>query len=414
MRLQLFALANIGPGIITCNTFRIFFFNFFQIGRPLLVLYIKLVYIFGVTIKEPFSSLITIMKKTSFLLLLTALLTACAEPNDIYYLHGYFHNTQSSTAYIISGGQAIDSTQLDDKGGFVFKGTNTLPQLVYVADASNLRAASNACQLVLEPGLLSIFPRPDHEGEYDALGTESNDLLTEMNKKENELSHLYNEYHNDEDKQAELEDQWNDYLLKGAKKHSDIMFGLVCLRELAYEQDAAVTRKMLDAVKPQLRETDLWKSLDEHNLKALETAPGKQYIEFSQTDQFDNVISSKDVLATPGVKYVLIDFWASWCGPCMGEVPYLKETYSKYFDKGFQILGVSLDRSRDAWLNAIKVNDMNWIHVSDVKYWQNEVAQLYGINSIPANFLVEAGTGKIIATNLRGKALEKKIAELLK
>ena len=98
----------------------------------------------------------------------------------------------------------------------------------------------------------------------------------------------------------------------------------------------------------------------------------------------------------------------------MREVPYLKETYSKYFDKGFQILGVSLDRSKDAWLNAIKVNDMNWIHVSDIKYWDNEVAKQYSVNSIPTNYLVEASTGKIIATNLRGQALESKIAELLK
>ena len=345
---------------------------------------------------------------------MAALLTACVDTDNVYYLHGYFHNTQSSTAYIISGGQAIDSTQLDDKGGFVFKGFNTIPQLVYVADASNQRAANNVCQLVLEPGLLSIFPRPDHEGEYDALGSKSNELLTEMNKKELELERLYNEYRDDEDKQSELIDEWNAYLEQGARKYKDIMFGLACLRELSYEQDATVTRKMLDAVKPQLRQSDIWKNLDEHNVKALATAPGKQYMEFSQTDQFGNVISSKDVLATPGVKYVLIDFWASWCGPCMGEVPYLKETYSKYFDKGFQILGVSLDRSRDAWLNAIKVNDMKWIHVSDVKYWQNEVAQLYGINSIPSNFLVEASTGKIVATNLRGKALESKISELLK
>ena len=354
------------------------------------------------------------MKKTSLFLLMAAFLTACVDTDNIYYLHGYFHNTESSTAYIISGGQAIDSTAIDSTNHFVFTGTNTVPQLVYVADANNLRAARNACQLVLEPGMLSIFPRPDHEGEYDALGTESNNLLTEMDKKEQELERLYNENRDDEDKQAQLVDQWTEYLQNGAKKHNDIMFGLVCLRELSYEQDAAVTRDMLDAVKPNLRETDIWKKLDEHNVKALSTAPGKKYIEFSQTDQFDNVISSKDVLATPGVKYVLIDFWASWCGPCMGEVPYLKETYAKYFDKGFQILGVSLDRSRDAWLNAIKVNDMNWIHVSDVKYWQNEVAQLYGINSIPANFLVEASTGKIIATNLRGKALESKISELLR
>lgn len=354
------------------------------------------------------------MKKTTFFLLLTSLLTACAQPNDIYYLHGNFHNTKSSTAYIISNGQAIDSTELDSKSVFVFKGTRTIPLAAYVADARNLRAADNACQIVLEPGMISVFPRPDHEGEYDVLGTESNNLLTEMDKKEQELSRLYEEYSNNEDKQAEILDQWNEYLLKGAKKHKDIMFGLICLRELSYEQDIDVTRKMLDAVKADLRETELWKKLDEHNVKALATAPGKQYMEFSQTDRFGNVISSKDVLATPEVKYVLIDFWASWCGPCMREVPYLKETYSKYFSKGFQILGVSLDRSKDAWLKAITDNQMNWVHVSDLKYWDNEVAKQYNVNSIPANFLVEASTGKIIATNLRGKDLEKKIAELLK
>lgn len=98
----------------------------------------------------------------------------------------------------------------------------------------------------------------------------------------------------------------------------------------------------------------------------------------------------------------------------MREVPFLKETYSKYFGKGFQILGVSLDRTRDAWQKAIVDNQMNWIHVSDLKYWDNEVAKQYSINSIPANFLIEAITGKIVATNLRGEDLEKKIAELLK
>lgn len=98
----------------------------------------------------------------------------------------------------------------------------------------------------------------------------------------------------------------------------------------------------------------------------------------------------------------------------MREVPFLKETYSKYFGKGFQILGVSLDRNKDSWQKAIVDNQMNWVHVSDLKYWDNAVAKQYGINSIPANFLVDAGTGMIVATNLRGKELEKKIAELLK
>jgi len=354
------------------------------------------------------------MKKTLPLLFLSVLMVACADTNDMYYLHGYFHNTDSNTAYIISSGQAIDSTKMDSTHHFVFTGTQVTPQLVYVADARTVRAANNACQVVLEPGMLSIFARPDHEGEYDVLGTESNNLLTEMDKKERELEQKYDELNGQQKEQDKLVDEWYSYLRNNAKKHTDILFGVVCLREVSYEQDPAVTRKMLDAFKPQLQQSEIWKQLDEHNVKALATAPGKKYIEFSQTDLNGNVIASKDVMATPGVKYVLIDFWASWCGPCMRELPYLKETYSKYFNKGFQILGVSLDSNRDAWLKAIEDNQMNWIQVSDVKAWQNEVAQLYGINSIPSNFLVEASTGKIIATGLRGEDLQKKIAELLK
>ena len=212
----------------------------------------------------------------------------------------------------------------------------------------------------------------------------------------------------------EVDSKYHQKLIDGLALYPDKIYSVYCLRELAYEEDPEIIRSLLDILTADVRQSEMWKSIDENNQKKLETAPGKQYIEFSQTDQFGNVISSKDVLATPDVKYVLIDFWASWCGPCMREVPFLKETYSKYFGKGFQILGVSLDRSKDAWLNAIKVNDMNWIHMSDVKYWDNEVAKQYSINSIPANFLIEASTGKIIATNLRGNDLEKKIAELLK
>ncbi|MCQ2068638.1 MAG: AhpC/TSA family protein [Bacteroidaceae bacterium] len=354
------------------------------------------------------------MKKTFPLLFLSVLMMACADTNDIYYLHGYFHDTESKTAYIICSGQVIDSTKMDSTHQFVFTGTQTTPQLVYVADGRTVRASKNACQIVLEPGMLSVFARPDHEGEYDVLGTESNNLLTEMDKKERELDQKYDELNGQKEEQDKLVDEWYSYLRNNTKKHTDILFGVVCLREVSYEQDPAVTRKMLDAFKPRLQQSEIWKQLDEHNVKALATAPGKKYIEFSQTDLNGNVIASKDVMATPGVKYVLIDFWASWCGPCMRELPYLKETYSKYFSKGFQILGVSLDSNRDAWLKAIEDNQMNWIQVSDVKAWQNEVAQLYGINSIPSNFLVEASTGKIIATGLRGDDLQKKIAELLK
>lgn len=110
-------------------------------------------------------------------------------------------------------------------------------------------------------------------------------------------------------------------------------------------------------------------------------------------------------------KYVMIDFWAAWCKPCRVENPNVVRMYEKYHDKGFEIYGVSLDRTRKAWLDAIQEDGLEWIHVSDLKYFDSEAAALYNINAIPATVLLDK-EGNIIAKNLRGEALEEKLAEL--
>jgi peroxiredoxin len=109
--------------------------------------------------------------------------------------------------------------------------------------------------------------------------------------------------------------------------------------------------------------------------------------------------------------YVLVDFWAKWCGPCRAENPNIVRVYNKYKDKGFTVYGVSLDRNRTDWLKAIEDDNLTWTHVSDLKYWQSEAAQIYNISAIPFSILLDP-EGVIIAKNLRGPALEKKMAEI--
>ncbi|GAB4293218.1 MAG: TlpA disulfide reductase family protein [Marinilabiliales bacterium] len=111
-------------------------------------------------------------------------------------------------------------------------------------------------------------------------------------------------------------------------------------------------------------------------------------------------------------KYVLLDFWASWCAPCRRENPNLVKNYNKYHDKGFEIYQVSLDKNKNDWVKAIKDDGLNWIHVSDLQFWNCKAAKMYNVQSIPANFLIDP-EGKIIAVNLRGPALGEKLATVL-
>ena len=135
-----------------------------------------------------------------------------------------------------------------------------------------------------------------------------------------------------------------------------------------------------------------------------------QYTDIALPGTDERVIRVSDYVAKN--KLTLIDFWASWCGPCRAEMPYVARTYAAFHGKGLEIVGVSLDNDREAWLNAIRDLQLAWPQMSDLKGWESEGARLYGVQSIPANVLITQ-EGRVVATDLRGEQLYRKVEALL-
>ncbi len=152
---------------------------------------------------------------------------------------------------------------------------------------------------------------------------------------------------------------------------------------------------------------EIGKRIDE--AKAKEAAFGGKYIEIVSTTPDGKQLKLSDVVAAN--RYTLIDFWASWCGPCLREMPYLREAYAKFHGQGFEIFGVSLDADGEAWRKATVDHDMTWLHVNSIEDGDDSAAAAYGVRSIPASWLVD-GEGNIVARNLRGEAVAEKLAEL--
>lgn len=303
-------------------------------------------------------------------------------------------------------------------GTFVLKGNVEEPNLFQL----NFDGVSKKAVLFIGNDKATIKGSSDNTQQLDVQGSKVHNDFQEMQTTFNPLMQKLME--TNKRIQSTPGIQRDDSLFGAYKKHYDEVmaaierfisnkkssplsaFLLVITREL--EQDVASLEKRFSSLDASVQDHFYGKILKQDIADSKIGAVGTEAIEFTQNDTIGKPVS----LASFRGKYVLVDFWASWCKPCRMENPNLVSAYQKFKSKNFTVLGVSLDRAREPWIEAIRADNLGWTQVSDLRYWQNEAAQKYKIESIPQNYLV-GPDGKIVGKNLRGPALEAKLCELL-
>lgn len=368
------------------------------------------------------------IKRISYILLLCVAFAACKDKSN-FVIEGQFKNaTPGSKVYLFSiqkeNAVALDSTVFSEKGEFKFTHSTPAVDFFRIASGNNeyMIIAKNGDQIKISADMT------DKTFAYNISGAMEADKLEELNKVKHQymvkISEIQKQF--DEsvaaqpDKRDAIMEQMrpaytqeigalNKAILKFAQDNTSSLAGFYAVNLLNPAEFEKEIVEYSDKIKSNFNENKMVTSFLVKMAKLKSVQIGQPAPEFTI-----NSIDGKPIkLADFKGKYVMLDFWASWCMPCRQENPNVVKAYHTYKDKNFSILGISLDEDVVAWKNAIAADKLTWAHVSDLKGFESPTAALYAIEAIPSSFIIDP-TGKIIAKNLRGEELASFLSKTLR
>ena len=369
------------------------------------------------------------MKRFLFIALALVALISCSSSG--YKIKGRIEGLPDGMEVTLNtvqdNGLVAQDSDVVKNGKFMLSGTTDSCQIGIIT--FEIEGQLHGCQLFLENGVIDL-DCDLLEGTQHIVGTVNNDAfqaffdrMYAMNTQSEELQDkikitaaTQGDTSDLIEQLRELENSYESVVLASIEENTDKLFGFQQLIENYSMFNPEKVLELIAGFEDNFGGNEALIMLKDAMESQVRIQIGQKYTDFEEglldrkKNALNGTLSLSSVIAKN--KYVLLDFWASWCGPCMGEVPNLKAAYKKYKSKGFEIVSVSVDDDQDAWKKAISENGMDWIQLLDSDERESSASLVYGVRSIPSTFLIDS-EGTIIERNLRGGELEEKLKELL-